>query len=134
MKPIIEPRISIITLGVADLERAIEFYQDGLGLERSESGEDVGFFKLRGIWLALYDRDALAQDANVPSGGSGFAGFTLAYNVETQTEVDDLIQLAATVGGRIVKAGQPAFWGGYSGYFADPDGYLWEVATNPNKI
>ena len=132
-----EPRISIITLGVTDLARAIAFYQDGLGLERSENGDDIGFFKLRGIWLALYDRAELAKDANFTDLSptiSGFPGFTLAYNVETKTEVDALLQRASEVGGQIVKAGEKAFWGGYSGYFTDPDGYVWEVATNPNKL
>ncbi len=128
-----EPRISIITLGVSDLARSVRFYRDGLGLPLREEGSDaIAFFETRGTWLALYPRDALADDAAVPPDGSGFPGFTLAHNVRSREEVDALLNEAASHGAKIVKPAQDAFWGGYSGYFADPDGYLWEVAWNPH--
>ena len=128
-----EPRISIITLGVSDLARSVRFYRDGLGLPLRKEGSDaIAFFETRGTWLALYPRDALADDAAVPSDGSGFPGFTLAHNVRSREEVDALLNEAASHGAKIVKPAQDAFWGGYSGYFADPDGYLWEVAWNPH--
>ncbi len=128
-----EPRISIITLGVSDLARSVRFYRDGLGLPlRGEGSDAIAFFETRGTWLALYPRDALADDAAVPPDGSGFPGFTLAHNVRSREEVDALLNEAASHGAKIVKPAQDAFWGGYSGYFADPDGYLWEVAWNPH--
>ena len=126
-----EPRISFITLGVADLERSTRFYEVGLGLPRLKSPPSVSFFELGRTWLALYPRELLALDAGVPAGGSGFAGFALAHNVRSRQEADQLLQDAQAAGGSIVKPAQPAEWGGYSGYFADPDGFLWEVAWNP---
>lgn len=98
-----EPRLSFVTLGVSDLERATRFYERGLGL----------------------------ADAAVSPSGSGFAGFALAHNVRSEAEADRLLQDAAAAGGRIVKPGRPTDWGGYAGYFADPDGFFWEVAWNP---
>lgn len=86
---------------------------------------------MEGSWIALYPREKLAEDATVSSDGSGFTGITLAHNVKTKAEVNAVIALAAKAGARIVKKPQQVFWGGYSGYFADPDGYLWEVAYNP---
>lgn len=127
-----EPRISIVTLGVADLERAITFYRDGLGLPMQDNGEDIAFFALKGTWLALYPREALAEDATVDASGSGFSGVTLAHNVRSREAVDVLLETAKAAGARIVKPAQETFWGGYSGYFADPDGHLWEVAWNPH--
>lgn len=128
-----EPRISIITLGVSDLARSTEFYRDGLGLPlREGSGEAISFFETTGTWLALYPRDELAADATVPAEGSGFRGFTLAHNLRSKEEVDALLKQAEEAGAEIVKPAQDVFWGGYSGYFADPDGYLWEVAWNPH--
>ncbi|MEJ2151184.1 MAG: VOC family protein [Chloroflexota bacterium] len=126
-----EPRISLITLGVADLDRAVRFYQDGLGLPLREGFEGVAFFMTKGTWLALYPWDELAADATVPAEGSGFRGFTLAHNLHSKEEVDALLAHVQTVGATLVKPAQEAEWGGYTGYFADPDGYLWEVAWNP---
>lgn len=126
-----KPRISMITLGVRDLERSIRFYEQGLGLPRMESPPEVAFFTLNGSWLALFGREALAEDAQIPAEGSGFAGFALAHNVESEAEVDQLLAQAEAAGATLVKPGQKVFWGGYSGYFKDPDGYLWEIAHNP---
>ncbi|WP_210394681.1 VOC family protein [Motiliproteus sediminis] len=125
-----DPRISMITLGVDDLERSVAFYQR-LGWPRMDSPPNVAFFTLNGSWLGLYGRQALAEDAGVSSAGEGFAGFALAHNVGSEQEVDAVMAVAVAAGARQVKVPQPVFWGGYSGYFADPDGYLWEVAYNP---
>ena len=125
------PRISMITLGVRDLEVAINFYEQGLGFPRKKSSPDIAFFTLNGTWLALYNRDALARDAGVDSSGTGFGGFTLSHNVSTEKEVDQIFSDAVAAGASPVKKPQPASWGGYSGYFKDLDGYLWEVAFNP---
>ncbi len=127
-----QPRISMITLGVRDLEVAIGFYEKGLGLPRMDSPPEVAFFTLDGTWLGLYGREALAEDATVPAEGHGFAGVALAHNVASPAEVDALLAQAVAAGARLVKPGQEVFWGGYSGYFADPDGHLWEVAHNPH--
>lgn len=129
-----EPHVSLITLGVSNLERAVTFYRDGLGLPMREGDSGVAFFQLRGLWLALFPREALAEDAGVSSAGQGFAGIALAHNVPPNEEVDALLGQAVAAGGLLVKAGQPAFWGGYSGYFTDPDGHLWEVAANPEML
>jgi hypothetical protein len=128
----VEPRISFVTLGVADLERATHFYAEVLRLPRRPSPATVTFFELGRTWLALYPRDLLAADAGISPEGAGFAGFTLAHNVRSAAEVDQLLEEVGRGGGRIVKPGQQADWGGYSGYFADPDGFLWEVAWNPH--
>lgn len=127
-----DPRITMITLGVSDLPRSIRFYQDGLELPRRDGPEDIAFFELRGTWLALYSREALAKDASVSPEGSGFRGFTLAHNVGSPEVVDHTLEKAVAAGASLVKTGQKASWGGYSGYFADPDGFLWEVAWNPH--
>lgn len=127
-----EPRISIITLGVSDLQRPITFYRDGLRLPQRPSSPTIAFFETRGTWLALYPRAALAEDAHVDPSGEGFPRFTLAHNVRTREDVDRTLAEAAAVGATIVKPAADAFWGGYSGYFADPDGFLWEVAWNPH--
>ena len=126
-----EPRISLITLGVTDLDRAVRFYRDGLGLPMREGFEGVAFFMTKGTWLALYPWDELAADAIMPAEGEGFRGFTLAHNLRTKEEVDALLAHVQTVGATLVKPAQDVEWGGYSGYFADPDGHLWEVAWNP---
>ncbi len=127
-----QPRISMVTLGVKDLERSTRFYEEGLGLPRMQFEGDAVFFQLNGSWLGLYPWDALAEDATLASGGKGFRGVSLAHNVETRHEVDQLLSQAERVGATIVKPPQDAFWGGYSGYFSDPDGHLWEVAWNPH--
>ena len=126
-----KPRISMITLGVNDLEKSVKFYEEGLGFPRMESPPSVAFFTLNGSWLGLYGREALAEDAMVSAEGSGFGGFALAYNVKSEAEVDETIQQALDAGATLAKAAQKTFWGGYSGYFKDPDGHLWEVAHNP---
>ena len=125
-----EARLSFVTLGVTNLARATRFYEVVLGLPRLESPPSITIFELGKTWLALYPRDQLAADATVPSEGSGFSGFTLSHNVGTPAEVDQVLAEVAAGGGRIVKPAQQADWGGYSGYFADPDGVLWEVAWN----
>lgn len=130
-----EARINIVTLGVSDLGRAVAFYRDGLGwpLSAGVSNEQIAFFKTGGTVLALYPRDELAADANMESDpkDSGFSGFTLAQNVTGKGEVSRILQEAEKAGAMIIKEAQDVFWGGHSGYFADPDGHLWEVAWNP---
>lgn len=125
------PRISMITLGVSDLARSIAFYEQGLGFPRMESPPTVAFFTLNGSWLGLYGREALAEDATVSAEGNGFESFTLAHNVSSESEVEAVIQQAVDAGATLVKKPQQVFWGGYSGYFKDPDGHLWEIAYNP---
>jgi len=139
-----KPKIGLITLGVSDLKRSLTFYRDGLGFPTHEYKEDAGivFFKLEGTWLALYPLDDLIKDlgedlarpgAEIGSSVtlSGGSPVTLAHNEKTKEEVDAVVQLAVNAGARLIKQPQEVFWGGYSGYFADPDGYLWEVAFNP---
>lgn len=127
-----EPRISLITLGVSDLDRATRFYGEGLGLPRIETPPSITFFELGKTWLALWSWDSLAADAGLPPEGSGFRGFALAHNVRAPAEVDALLERVAAYGAKVTKPGQPTDWGGYSGYFTDPDGFVWEVAHNPN--
>jgi catechol 2,3-dioxygenase-like lactoylglutathione lyase family enzyme len=126
-----EPRISLVTLGVADLERAVRFYQDCLGLPRLPTPPSVAFIGLGKTWLALWARESLAADAGVPAEDSGFRGFALAHNVRSPAEVDALLARAARCGGSVTQPGHRTDWGGYAGYFSDPDGFLWEVAHNP---
>jgi hypothetical protein len=127
-----EPRISIVTLGVEDLDESTAFYRDGLGWPQEETEGDIAFFETAGPTLALYPRDALAEDATESPEGDGFRGMTLAHNVESKAAVDDALDEANAAGAEIVKPAEETFWGGYSGYFADPDGFLWEVAWNPD--
>lgn len=127
-----EPRITLITLGVSDLERSTRFYRDGLGLPQQKGPQGIAFFETRGTWLALYPRAALAEDATVSTEGGGFRGFTIAHNVRSPEEVDRVLGEAVAAGATLVKPGREASWGGYSGYFADPDGFLWEIAWNPH--
>lgn len=127
-----KPRISMITLGVRDLAAAVKFYEEGLGLPRMDSPPEVAFFTLNGTWLGLYARSALAEDATVSPEGSGFEGFTLSHNVASEAEVDAVIGEALAAGATLVKPAQKVFWGGFAGYFKDPDGHLWEIAHNPH--
>ena len=129
-----EQRLSLVTLGVADLERSRRFYEDGLGWRRGNAHAEVVFFQLGGAILGLFSRDALAADARLPAAGSGFGGITLAYNARDRREVDAVLAEAEAAGATILKPAQDVFWGGYSGYFADPDGFRWEVAHNPGEI
>lgn len=125
-------QLSIITLGVDDLHRSLNFYEQGLGWKRSAASNDnICFFPAGGIVLALYPRVLLAEDAMVDAAGSGFTGITIAYNATSASEVDEVMKQVASLGATIVKPAQKVFWGGYSGYFKDPDGHLFEVAFNP---
>lgn len=124
-------RLSLVTLGVADVARSRRFYE-AMGLTASSASQaEVTFFQLGNVVLALFGRADLAADAGVADSSPGFSGTALAWNVASEREVDDALAQAAACGGRLVKPGQKVFWGGYSGYFADPDGHLWEVAFNP---
>lgn len=125
-----DPRINVITLGVRDLASSLAFYRDGLGWRTLVQG-DIAFIPLNGIICALYPREKLAEDATVPPQGDGFPGFTLAYNARDEAEADAILELVKKLGARIVKPAAKTFWGGYGGYFSDPDGFLWEVAYNP---
>jgi len=136
-----KPRITLITLGVEDLERSLRFYRDGLGLETEgivgtqfEHGA-VAFFELQGgLKLALWPRDSIAHDSGVPLGNSSSTEFTLGHNVSSKAEVDAVMAQARQAGAVIVKPAHDTFWGGYAGYFADPDRHLWEVAWNPQWV
>jgi len=126
-----DPRISMVTLGVADLAASTAFYEK-LGFEKSPaSQESVTFFKLKGTLLGLFGRAALAEDAGVEAAGSGFRAVTLAHNLASEAAVDQAFAHALSCGATAVKKPEKVFWGGYSGYFADPDGHLWELAYNP---
>ena len=124
-------RVHIVTLGVEDINRSLKFYRDGLGLSTTvdESDPPIVFFQSQGVTLALCPRGGLAEDIDDrnPPQGEGFSGTTLGYVVRDEDEVDRILALAEKAGGSIVKTPQRAFWGGYHGYFADPDGYYWEV-------
>ncbi len=128
-----KPKIGLVTLAVTDFARALRFYRDGLGFPTHGyvEGEEIVFFQLEGTWLALYPRDKLAEDATVNPAGSGFSGVTLAHNAGSTGEVDAVFELAVAAGAAPLKPPHDTFWGGYSGYFKDPDGHLWEVAWNP---
>ncbi len=126
-----EQRLSLVTLGVADLARGRRFYEEGLGWRASgASTGEVAFFQLGGVALALWGREALAADAGLPGPGPG-GGVALAHNVRAREEVDAVLARARAAGGRVLRPGEDASWGGHTGYFADPDGFLWEVAWNP---
>ncbi len=132
-----ESRISIITLGVKDLERSLQFYRDGLGLPTTRTAEQgIVFFQTTGTCLALYPYEELANDVapefNAPR--SKFPGITIAHNVRVRGDVDQILQQAERAGAKIEKQAQNTEWGGYSGYFSDPDGYLWEVAWGAFEI
>lgn len=138
MRTTMKPHITLVTLGVDDLARAVAFYRDGLGLGTKgivgaevENGA-VAFFNLEsGLKLALWPRRSLASDSGLPLQAPSSTEFSLAHNVDSQDEVDAVMQLAERAGARIVKVAQATLYGGYAGYFQDPDGHLWEVAFNP---
>lgn len=126
-----QPRLTLLTLGTSDLARAIRFYE-ALGWTRSvRDAEGIAFFQVGGLALALWPRENLAEDAGVEAQGQGYRGFALAYNTASREETDAVLAKAVQAGGTLVKAARDVFWGGYGGYFADPDGTLWEVAWNP---
>src|SRR5262249_2212595 len=129
----LEPRLNFVTLGVSDISKARHFYEQGLGWKPSRASQgDIVFFQLGGIVFALYPRHLLAEDATVDATGSGFRGFTLAHNVRNKEDVAEVLKAAEAAGATMVKPAQDVFWGGHSGYFADPDGNLWEVGWNPD--
>jgi predicted lactoylglutathione lyase len=127
-----EQRLSLVTLGVRDMARARGFYERLGWRASSASNEAVTFFQAGGVVFGLYSREALAEDASVSPDGSGFSGVALAHNTQSREAVDAVIAEAEAAGGTVVKPAEDVFWGGYSGYFADPDGHLWEVAWNPH--
>lgn len=125
-------KLTLITFGVQDLARSLTFYEQGLQWKRSpQSMEQYVLFPLGGIVLGLYPLSSLAQDCSLPYQPSTFSGLTLSYNAKSKQEVDDVLARVESLGATIVKPAQEVFWGGYSGYFKDPDGYLIEVAFNP---
>lgn len=127
-----EQRLTLITLGVQDLKTSEDFYIHKFGWEKAESSnENIIFIQLNGIMLSLFPKEELAKDATVDAAGQGFKGFTLAHNVRSEAEVDALFMIFKSKNITIVKEPEKVFWGGYSGYIADPDGYLWEIAYNP---
>ena len=136
-----KPRITLITLGVADLEKAVRFYRDGLGWKTEgivgkefEHGAVAFFDLMNGLRLALCPRTSLSHDSGLPVGKPSSTDIYLAHNVRSQAEVDQVMAEAKAAGGTIVKPAHKTFWGGYAGYFADPDAHLWEVAWNPQML
>jgi catechol 2,3-dioxygenase-like lactoylglutathione lyase family enzyme len=136
-----KPRLSVLTLGVADLERSLRFYRDGLGLPTQgiigtefEHGAAAFFDLQAGVKLALFGRDDLARDAGIDGFGANPGAFSLGHNVASRAEVDAVMRQAGAAGAVVVKSAQPTFWGGYAGYLADPDGHLWEIVYNPDFI
>ena len=127
-----QPRLSLVTLGVADVAKARTFYEAWGWTASGASQPQVVFFQANGLALALFGRADLAKDADVEDRPTGFAAITLAYNARSKEEADDVYARAIAAGAKAVKPLQDVFWGGYSGYFADPDGHLWEVAWNPS--
>lgn len=133
-----KPRITLVTIGVDDLERSLRFYRDGLGLETEgivgtefEHGAAAFFDLQAGLKLALWPRASIAHDSGIPPGRPSPTEFTLGHNVSSKAEVDAVMEQAERAGAVIVKPAHETFWGGYAGYFQDPDGHLWEVAWNP---
>lgn len=134
-----KPGISVLTLGVSDLEKSVEFYRDGLGLytegiigKEFEYGA-VAFFDLQnGLRLALWPRKSIAKDTGISGEYTSALEFTLGHNVTNKDEVDSIMELAAKAGAKIIKPAADTFWGGYAGYFQDPDGHLWEIVFNPD--
>jgi hypothetical protein len=137
----VKPRITLITIGVDDLERALLFYRDGLGLATEGIvGEEfthgaVAFFDLQaGLKLAIWPRESISHDSGLPLGSPSPTEFTLGHNVSSKAEVDVVMEQAKNAGAVIVKPAQETFWGGYAGYFQDPDQHVWEVAWNPQFL
>jgi uncharacterized protein len=136
-----KPRITVLTLGVGDLHRALRFYRDGLDLategivgEEFEHGA-VAFFDLQpGLRLAIWPRESIVHDSGLPASAPSPTAFTIGHNVASEAEVDEVMAQAEAAGATVVKAGHATFWGGYSGYFQDPDGHLWEVVWNPQLV
>lgn len=130
-----EQRMSIITLGVSNLKQSRSFYENlGWKVATEEQAENIVAFNLQSFVLALYPKEGLADDVGIEMNASSSPSFTLAYNVGSEEEVDRVIDKVQAIGAKIVKAPQKVFWGGYSSYFSDPDGYLWEVAFNPYSV
>jgi catechol 2,3-dioxygenase-like lactoylglutathione lyase family enzyme len=126
-----QPRLNVVTLGVADVARAKAFYEALGFLPCGFHNPDVAFYEAGGVALGLFGRTSLAEDAGVPDRGDGFRAVSLAHNTRSEAEVDAVLAHAVACGATLIKPAQKVFWGGYSGYFADPDGHLWEVAYNP---
>lgn len=136
-----KPHITLLTLGVDDLERAVAFYRDGLGLptdgivgKEFEHGAVAFFDFATGLKMALFERDNLARDMGLAQAAPSPTDFALAHNVRSREEVDEVMAEARKAGGSILKEAQDTFWGGYAGYFQDPDGHAWEVAWNPDIL
>jgi catechol 2,3-dioxygenase-like lactoylglutathione lyase family enzyme len=132
----VKPHVSVITLGVKDFNRAKAFYRDGLGWPVQQEDDNWVCFSLGdgAPTLALYPWDELAADATVPADGTGFRGVTMSYNVRSEERVDEVLDEAVRAGGKVIKHAKPTSWGGYGGYFADTDGFLWEVATGATQL
>jgi len=127
-----EQRLTMIGLGVSDLSVSADFYENKFGWTKTKSSnDDIIFYQLNGMLLSLYPKEKLAADATVEPDGEGFRGFTLAYNCRSKAEVDDVFADLKQKGVQTIKPAEEVFWGGYSGYIADPDGNLWEIAFNP---
>lgn len=125
-------KLNLITLGTEDFSRSLDFYEKGLGWKKSEKSMDgLALFDLGGIILALHPREELAADTSLPYQPSTFSGLTISHNTRSEKEVDEILEKVAALGGTIVKRAQKVYWGGYSGYFKDLDGHLFEVAYNP---
>ena len=131
--PNMKPKISIITLGVSDFHKSFEFYTVGLGFtpHNYKPGETYVMYKMEGTWFSLFPIQQMSEDAGVPRKISALSSITLAHNVESEEKVNEVFAQALQAGATSIKTPQKASWGGYAGYFADPDGYLWEVAYNP---
>lgn len=128
-----QPRINVVTLGTKDLDRTRKFYEQGLGWKASSATNDmIAVYQLGGLVMCIYPEHLLAEDAQTTSNKeSGFGGITLAHNVSSKEEVETVLKKAVAAGAKLQKPAQEVFWGGYSGYFTDPDGHFWEVAWNP---
>ena len=128
--PVMESRLSMMSLGVKDLKASRRFYSEGLGfIECQQTNEFIVFYDLGALTLSLYPLENLAAEVAMPAAGEGFRGFTMSHNLRSEQEVDELLSAAVSAGGHLIKKASRADWGGYSGYFSDPDGFLWEVAT-----